>query len=100
MSGRPIKKASDRNREAREIATLAALPDGAIDTEALPERRNWSGAIRGRFYRPVKQQLTIRLDADVVAWFKANASDGRYQSGINRALREFVSKQDKRRKAS
>ena len=28
---------------------------------------------RGALYRPVKQQITIRLDADIVAWFKRNA---------------------------
>jgi uncharacterized protein (DUF4415 family) len=43
------------------------------------------------FYRPVKQQLTLRLDADVVAWFKARAgsSEG-YQTRINRVLRDYV----------
>jgi hypothetical protein len=33
-----------------------------------------AGAKRGLFYRPVKQQLTLRLDADVVAWFKRHAT--------------------------
>jgi uncharacterized protein (DUF4415 family) len=43
-------------------------------------------------YKPIKQQLTLRLDADVVAWFKAHAADERgYQTRINRALREYVS---------
>jgi uncharacterized protein (DUF4415 family) len=42
---------------------------------------DWSGAKRGLFYRPVKQQLTLRLDADVVAWFKTHAaSDEGYQT--------------------
>ena len=48
-------------------------------------------ARRGVFYRPVKQQITLRLDADVVAWFKQHASEGReYQSETNRALRRHV----------
>ena len=39
----------------------------------------------------MKQQITLRLDADVVAWFKANALDGRgYQTEINRVLREHT----------
>jgi uncharacterized protein (DUF4415 family) len=44
------------------------------------------------FYRPVKQQqLTLRLDADVVAWFKARAgSNEGYQTRINRVLCEYV----------
>jgi uncharacterized protein (DUF4415 family) len=50
--------------------------------------RDWNGAVRGRFYRPVKQAVTIRLDADVVAWFKAR--DRKYQTAVNRALREYM----------
>ena len=60
-----------------------------------PELRDWSGAKRGAFYRPVKQQITLRLDADVVAWFKENAPGGRgYQTDINRALRDYVDRQE------
>lgn len=29
---------------------------------------NWSGAVQGKFYRPVKQAVNLRLDADVIAW--------------------------------
>ena len=54
-----------------ELKSLAALPDNAIDPSDAPELLDWSGAKRGAFYRPVKQQLTLRLDADVVSWFKA-----------------------------
>ena len=78
-------------KQAAEIAALSALPDDAIDTSDAPELRDWSGAKRGAFYRPVKQQITLRLDADVVAWFKGKAPGGRgYQTDINRALREYV----------
>ncbi len=63
----------------------------------IPEVRDWSGAKRGLFYRPVKKQLTLRLDADVVAWFKGHARGGRgYQTDINRALREYVQQRQKR----
>ena len=77
-----------------ELASLATLPDDAIDTSDAPEVLDWSGAQRGLFYRPVKQQLTLRLDADVVAWFKrhSTAREG-YQTRINRALREYVQAQ-------
>ena len=77
-----------------ELKSLAALPDDAIDTSDAPELLDWSGAKRGLFYRPVKQQLTLRLDADVVAWFKNHTtSDEGYQTRINRALREYVQRQ-------
>ena len=85
-ASRPLKA-----RQVKELAALAALSDEAIDTSDAPEALDWSGARRGLFYRPVKQQLTLRVDADVVAWFRAKASSGEgYQTRINRALREYV----------
>ena len=74
-----------------QIRALEALPEDQIDTTDAPEILDWSDARRGVFYRPVKQQITLRLDADIVAWFKARAPDGRgYQTDINGALREHV----------
>jgi uncharacterized protein (DUF4415 family) len=78
--------------QAAERAALAALPDDQINTRDVPEQRDWIGARRGVFFRPIKQQLTLRLDADVIEWFKSHASDGEgYQTSINSALREYVS---------
>ena len=83
-------KALAKQHEA-EIKALENLPDEEIDTTDIPEILDWSGAKRGLLYRPVKQQITLRLDADVVAWFRATAPDGRgYQSEINRVLREHT----------
>lgn len=74
-----------------EVEALANLPDETIDTSDVPEISDWSGARRGLLYRPVKQQITLRLDADVVSWFRANAPNGRgYQTEINRVLREHA----------
>jgi uncharacterized protein (DUF4415 family) len=79
------------NEQQAEIESLAALPDEKSDTSDIPEILDWSGAKRGALYRPVKQQITLRLDADMVAWFRANAPDGRgYQTEINRVLREHA----------
>ncbi len=76
---------------AAELKALAALPEQEINTRDIPEQVDWSGAKRGLFYRPVKQQLTLRLDADLVAWFKAHSPEGKgYQTIINSALREYV----------
>jgi uncharacterized protein (DUF4415 family) len=84
-------------KQLAELKSLAALPDDAIDTSDAPDLLDWSGAKRGLFYRPVKQQLTLRLDADVVAWFKSHAtSDEGYQTRINRALRDYVRGQARR----
>ena len=74
-----------------DLAALEAVPDDRIDTSELPELTDWNEARRGLFYRPVKQQITLRLDSDVVDWFKRNAPGGRgYQTEINRALRQHV----------
>jgi len=87
------------SEQQAQIDALAALPDDEIDLTDpdAPEALDWSGAKRGVLYRPVKQQLTLRLDADVVDWFKRHARDGgKYQTDINRALREHVVREQAR----
>ena len=77
--------------QVAELEALSVLPDDRINTKEVPEQRDWSGARRGVFYRPIKKQLTLRLDADVLDWFKTHASEGEgYQTSINSALREYV----------
>ena len=71
-----------------EIERLANMPESAIDTSDIPEISDFSRAEQGRFFRPVKKQITIRLDADVLAWFRN--LEGKYQSQINMALREYM----------
>jgi len=94
VKGKRTKKVS----EPAELEALAALPDDQIDLRDIPEVTDWSGAKRGLFYRPVKQQLTLRLDADVVDWFKRRAPAGRgYQTQINQALRQYVQQRQGRR---
>jgi uncharacterized protein (DUF4415 family) len=84
-------------KQLAELEALAELPDDAIDTAAVPELPDWSGVKRGSFYRPVKQQLTLRLDADVIAWFRKNAGpDEGYQTRINKVLRNYVEGQARR----
>ena len=74
-----------------EPAALKALPDDKIDTPDIPEQKNCSGAARGALYRPIKKQLTLRLDADVVEFFKhLTPNGGGYQTSINQALRDYV----------
>lgn len=81
-------KATEEQLE-RELAELASKTEHDIDLSEMPEVRDWSKAERGRFFRPVKRQLTLRLDADLIEWFKAQGQRG-YQSRINEALRRFV----------
>lgn len=79
-----------------EIDALAASQE-PIRTDLIPEATgNWSDARRGVFYRSIKQQITLRLDADLIDWFKTHASQGEgYQTSINRALREYVAQKHK-----
>ena len=93
MSKKNTKKAVSNAKpriRVDDMKALAAMPDREIDTSDIPEILDWSGAKRGLFYRPIKQQLTLRIDSDVVAWFKSRAKDGGYQTIINKALREYV----------
>ena len=86
-------KAADKKR-ATELARLAKLPDREINTSDVPETLGWSKALVGRFYRPVKRQVTLRIDADVLNWFKTQG--GKYQSAVNAALREHVARKSKK----
>ena len=75
-------------RLLKEATALETLADADIDTSDAPEIADWSSAVRAKFYRPVKQLLSVRVDADVVAWFKASGEG--YQTRMNAALREYV----------
>jgi uncharacterized protein (DUF4415 family) len=69
------------------LKALAARPDSEIDTSDIPvlPAEHWKKGIRGHFYRPVKRQITARVDADVLEWLKSHGKG--YQSRINAILR-------------
>jgi uncharacterized protein (DUF4415 family) len=67
-----------RKRKSKPYPTTAEGP--AIGAFMVAER--------GDFYRPVKEQITLRLDKDVIAWFKARGEG--YQTRINEVLRDHV----------
>lgn len=71
----------------RRLAKLAAQPDSSIDFSDIPEltEKFWRNAVRNPFYRPVKQQLTLRLDADVIVWLRKQGKG--YQTRANALLR-------------
>jgi len=88
-------KARARKRR-KELAALVALKNGEIDTSDIPELRDWSAAVVGRFYRPIKEPVTIRLDADVLAWLKSRGRG--YQTRINQLLRQAMLQSNSRRR--
>jgi uncharacterized protein (DUF4415 family) len=68
----------------------ARRPDSEIDYSDIPPLPEsfWKNAVRNPFYRPVKQQVTVRLDADVVAWLRRQGRG--YQTRLNQVLREAM----------
>jgi len=70
------------------VTGIAASAGSKRRPRYLPEE--WAG-----MYKPVKKPVTLRLDADVLAWFQRGGRG--YQTRINRALRKVMS--DERKKA-
>lgn len=69
------------------LKALAGRPDTEIDYSDIAPitEEQWKHAQRGHFHRPVKRQITARVDADVLEWLKAQGNG--YQSRINAILR-------------
>jgi len=79
-------------KQTAELNHLASMPDEAIDTSDIPEQTNWENAQVGRFYSATHQS-SVKLDNDVLAWFKAK-SGRNYQQLINQALRDYIKQPD------
>lgn len=73
-----------------QIRTLAKRPDEDIDLGDLPEltKTQLSAMERSKFYRPIKQQITARLDTDVLQWLKSKGKG--YQTRMNAILRQAM----------
>jgi uncharacterized protein (DUF4415 family) len=74
--------------QRRQIAAVAAQKDADIDVSEMPEVVDWSRAEVGRFYRPPKKPVTLRLDQDVVEWLKSYGPG--YQTRVNALLRHAM----------
>jgi len=83
----------------KELMDLANRPHSEIDYSDIPAstRKDWAGAVRGKLYRPIKQQLTVRIDADVLVWLKSFGKG--YQSRLNAILRSVMLGKTRRRRA-
>ncbi|HXZ13189.1 MAG TPA: BrnA antitoxin family protein [Candidatus Sulfotelmatobacter sp.] len=74
--------------QKRDVKAIAAKRDEEIDFSDMPPVLDWSSAEIGKFYRPMKKPVTMRLDSDVIAWLK---STGRgYQTKANWLLRNAM----------
>jgi uncharacterized protein (DUF4415 family) len=83
------------DNQTAELRALQEQPDSRIDYADTPvsNPEEWRDAVVGKFYRPIKQQLTLRIDADVVDWFKKQGKG--YQTRINELLRDAMTKEAK-----
>ena len=75
-----------------ELADVAAMSESDIDTSDLPELSTEQLSLMelGPFYRPLKKQITARLDADVLHWLKSKGKG--YQTRMNAILRAAMAK--------
>jgi uncharacterized protein (DUF4415 family) len=73
-----------------DLKRLAGMPDDGGDTDAMTEltATQLAGMQQGTFYRPVKKQITARVDADVLVWLKSQGKG--YQSRMNAILRDAM----------
>jgi uncharacterized protein (DUF4415 family) len=71
------------------------MKDADIDYSGIPPLGNEFFSKATEAWPPAKQQLTIRLDADVLKWLKAHGRG--YQTRINRILRAAMESQRPRR---
>jgi uncharacterized protein (DUF4415 family) len=74
--------------QKRQVAAVATKKEADIDLSEMPEVLDWSGAEIGKFYRPAKKPITIRLDTDIVAWLKSYGQG--YQTKVNLLLRHAM----------
>ncbi len=82
-----MKKKRKAAPKRRKIARLRASVEG--EKPPLDLIAEWP-----KYYKVLKKPVTLRLDADVLAWFKKRGRG--YQTRINRALREVVAEERKR----
>ena len=82
----------------KELMAIAKRQDSEIDYSDIPatDRKDWAAAVRGKFYRPIKRQLTVRIDADVIAWLRSFGKG--YQSRLNAILRSAMLGKTRQRK--
>jgi uncharacterized protein (DUF4415 family) len=74
--------------QAKQIRALKRMKDEDIDFTDIPEKMDWSKAVVGKFYGPIKKSLTIRIDAYVLAWVKRQGKG--YQTRINSYLQRAM----------
>jgi len=80
------------DEQKARLDAIARMPDSEIDYSDAPYRPDavWTKSLG--FPLRNKRQISLRIDADVLDWFKATGS--RYQTRINAVLRSYVQAQE------
>jgi uncharacterized protein (DUF4415 family) len=81
-----MKSAEDNRRS--DLDALKSLTEEELDLSEMPEIPAWDDAVQGKFYKPVKKAISLRVDADILAWLKS--AGGHYQTRINQVLRDYM----------
>lgn len=89
---KPIKKnrltiTNTDKKQAKKKIDYSDIPELNFEQLGQP--------LVGRFYKPIKKQISIRLDADVLDWFQQR---GKYQALINQLCRNYMEQCEKKRK--
>ena len=80
-----MSEPADR-RGTRDLTRIDRMKDSEIDYSDAPAMKSVPPRVLvGRFYRPVKQQISLRVDADILAWFRSQGK--KYQTYMNAVLR-------------
>jgi uncharacterized protein (DUF4415 family) len=76
------RRKSGRRKRLSLTASVEPSKQASVSMEEVME-----------FYKPIKKPVTLRLDADVLAWFRRDGR--RYQTRINGALRKVMEREMK-----
>jgi len=89
----PLNPPPFTDEEKADLERLRSMRDEDIDFSDIPRLTEsfWRNAVRGMHYRVVKQQLTIRLDADVLDWLKSGGKG--WQTKLNYHLRQAMERE-------
>jgi uncharacterized protein (DUF4415 family) len=87
-----MKRKSISNDAKREIRALKRRPDSEIDFTDIPRQNlddpRWKNAVVGKYYRPIKTPVSVRIDNDVLAWLKSKGEG--HIARINEILRNAM----------
>jgi uncharacterized protein (DUF4415 family) len=91
-----MKKNNTSKKSGTDLKRLDNLTDAEIDFSDIPEvtPEMFARGIVRRGLQPItKRQLTLRLDSDVIDWFKKQGQG--YQTRMNALLRAYMQEHDK-----